>query len=204
LVYCKGLKDINLSINQKILKDIIVILLDKMVITFLLTGGTIDKSYDEKDGSLRNRDSQLEQIIVKYLRYSHLSFEFVHLMSKDSLELTDEDRDKIFKGIICREMMGNPIIVIHGTDRLQQTYRRCYGYKYVVPVIFTGAMRPFEFRDSDALQNITEAVILAQALNPGLYLSFHGQLFRNPMFQKDYDKKTFVAAQDPSPPNYIA
>lgn len=175
-----------------------------MTTTFLLTGGTIDKSYDEKDGTLINRNSQLEQIIVKYLRYPHLSFEFVHLMSKDSLDLTDEDRDKIFKGIICREMAGNPVIVIHGTDRLQQTYQRCYGYKYVVPVIFTGAMRPYEFRDSDALQNITEAVALAQCLKPGVYLSFHGQLFTNPMFQKDYDKKTFVNSFTSSGPSYIA
>ena len=36
-------------------------------ITILTTGGTIDKSYDESDGSLKNRSSMIEDTINRGL-----------------------------------------------------------------------------------------------------------------------------------------
>ena len=63
--------------------------------------------------------------------------------------------------------------------------------KPLAPIIFTGAMRPISFADSDGLQNVTEALSLSQALAPGIYLSFHGEVFRAGTFVKNKKKGMF-------------
>ena len=57
-----------------------------------------------------------------------------------------------------------------------------------VPVVFTGAMIPMGFEDSDATQNVTEALLSAKLLSPGFYISFHNQIFSVPHVQKNKDK----------------
>ncbi len=38
------------------------------------------------------------------------------------------------------------------------------------PIVFTGAMRPYELRSTDALQNLTEALLAVQLVAPGVYV----------------------------------
>jgi len=38
-----------------------------------------------------------------------------------------------------------------------------------VPVVLTGAMRPFEMQRSDALQNLNEAIFATGVLEPGVW-----------------------------------
>ena len=64
----------------------------------LTTGGTIEKTYDESDGSLRNVGSVLTHILDG-LRLVDLSFRHVRVMSKDSLDMTDADRDAILSAV---------------------------------------------------------------------------------------------------------
>lgn len=54
-----------------------------------------------------------------------------------------------------------------------------------IPLILTGAMRPYEFRDSDALQNVTEALFGARLLDPGVYAVMHNRALRFPGVRKD-------------------
>ena len=60
------------------------------------------------------------------------------------------------------------------------------------PVVFTGAMRPWELRSTDALQNLTEAVFGAGVLPPGVYCVAHGRALRFPGVTKDKVRRTFT------------
>ena len=60
------------------------------------------------------------------------------------------------------------------------------------PIVFTGAMRPWELRSSDALQNLTEALIAVQLVAPGVYVAMHNQVLQFPGVTKDLERRTFV------------
>ncbi|MCO4752874.1 MAG: asparaginase, partial [Bacteriovoracaceae bacterium] len=59
--------------------------------------------------------------------------------------------------------------------------------------VFTGAMKPLGFEDSDAIQNVTEAMMVAKVIQPGIYISFHNRLFEVPGAKKNKAKRTFEA-----------
>jgi L-asparaginase len=59
-------------------------------------------------------------------------------------------------------------------------------------VVFTGAMRPFELRRTDATQNLTEALLAVQVLAPGVYVSMHNRVLAFPGVRKDPATMTFV------------
>ncbi len=166
----------------------------KMLI--LSTGGTIEKTYDEGDGSLKNRESVIKDRIIDELRYPYKEFIINEVMQKDSLDMNEEDRDLIYDFIRGFERMRLPTIVLHGTDTMDQTIARCQerlldDTAISVPVVFTGAMRPLGFEDNDASQNLVEAIACADILTPGFYLSFHGQLFYPNSFKKNKSLRTF-------------
>ncbi|MCC7142449.1 MAG: asparaginase, partial [Candidatus Eisenbacteria bacterium] len=61
-----------------------------------------------------------------------------------------------------------------------------------IPIILTGAMRPYELRNTDALQNLTEALLAVQLVEPGIYVAMHNRVLRFPGVVKDYQRMTFV------------
>jgi len=63
-----------------------------------------------------------------------------------------------------------------------------------IPVILTGAMRPYKFRKSDALQNVTESLLAARLVSPGVYVVMHNRVLRFPGVVKDRESLTFVKA----------
>ena len=164
-------------------------------IVVLATGGTFEKIYDEAHGTVENRQSLIEDQLVKRLRLPHTAVEVVTMMNKDSLDMTDADRARIVAEVRRREGEGAPIVIVHGTDTLDQTAKRCCAEipSPRVAVVFTGAMKPLGFEDSDARQNFTEALVAARLLKPGFYLSFHGEVYRAPHFAKNREAGTFEA-----------
>ena len=85
------------------------------------------------------------------------------------------------------------IVILHGTDTMALTAQYCFDRikELSVPVVFTGAMIPMGFEDTDATQNVTEAMLAAKLLKPGFYISFHNQIFVVPNVQKNKEKRTF-------------
>ncbi len=164
-------------------------------VCILSTGGTIEKTYDETDGSLRNVKSVLEDILLR-LRLGDLEIQHTELMNKDSLHMTESDRDLILEAV--RQALGahDAIIVVHGTDTLSHTGERLYAEltPLAKPVILTGAMRPYEFRDTDAVQNVTEALLASRLLPPGVYVVMHNRALAFPGVVKDKGRSTFVKA----------
>jgi L-asparaginase len=165
----------------------------KIPLTILTTGGTIEKTYDESEGSLENRETIVKNKILQKLRLPHTEINVSCLMSKDSLHMDHKDRELIRDAIKESSKTNDPIVVLHGTDTMDQTAKFCFQtYPEIsVPVIFTGAMKPMGFDDSDATQNVTEAIFAARILSPGYYVTFHGKLFNVPNFKKNKDRGTF-------------
>ncbi len=166
-------------------------------ITLITTGGTIEKTYDELSGELANRQSIVRRMLSE-LRLEESEVNVMEVMSKDSLEMDDADRDRIVQ--VVRTMGGveecgiSGIVILHGTDRLALTGERILATipSPRVPIVLTGAMRPFEMKSSDALQNLTEALFAAGVLPPGVYCVAHGRALQFPGVRKDPERGTFV------------
>jgi L-asparaginase len=165
----------------------------KKRIALVSTGGTIEKTYDELSGVLSNRVSNLD-VMLAALELRGIELSRVHLMNKDSQEMTAEDHTLIatVAGEKAREHDG--VVVVHGTDRLAVTGDRMVEMwgRPAAPIVLTGAMRPYELRNTDAVQNLTEALFAAQVLAPGVYVVMHAQLLEFPGVVKDRALGTFV------------
>lgn len=169
--------------HKNIAKDVIII----------TTGGTIEKTYDEFDGSLENRGTSIKNRILSKLRLPYTNIHVHPLLSKDSLYMDDEDRELIYQTIFSELDKNSPIVILHGTDTMAQTAEYCFSRlkNLSIPVVFTGAMIPMGFEDTDATQNVTEALLSAKLLAPGIYISFHNQIFQVPFVRKNKEKRTF-------------
>jgi len=165
-----------------------------MKITILTTGGTIEKTYNELDGSLRNARPVFDEIVGS-LRLPDLFIRHVAVMALDSLDMTDDDRLRILRAVEDVLPSSDAVIVLHGTDTLSKTgnllHEKLAGLE--IPVILTGAMRPYEFRDSDAQQNVTEALLAAKLLRAGVYVVMHNRVLPFPGVYKDRRTLTFRA-----------
>ena len=163
-------------------------------INIITTGGTIEKTYDELEGTLFNRETVIKNRLNEKLRLPYTEITVHSVMTLDSLDMEEVDRKLICDSIEHWALRDEaPIVVLHGTDTMQQTAElAAVELKDLsVPVIFTGAMRPLGFEDSDALQNVTEALMCAQYIKPGVYISFHNRLFDIPGARKNKVKGTF-------------
>ncbi len=163
-------------------------------ITLLTTGGTIEKTYDEIEGTLFNRETVIRNRLQEKLRLPYTRIEVKSLMAIDSLDMTDRDREFILNSLKYAAGEGHPIVVLHGTDTMQESAElAAREWDPQVPVVFTGAMKPLGFEDSDALQNVTEAFMAAKIVGPGIYVSFHNRLFSVPGVRKNKKSRTFEA-----------
>ena len=157
-----------------------------MKITFYTAGGTIDKIYFDAKSAYEVGEPILEEI----LREGNVSFAYESkiIMQKDSLELTDEDRDTIFAAI---DRESNPkIILTHGTDTMVKTAKRLQGIEGKV-VVLTGSMAPARFRSSDAPFNIAFAIGAVQTLANGVYVAMNGRIFHPDNVRKNPEKAVF-------------
>jgi len=164
-------------------------------ITLISTGGTIEKTYDERTGTLSNARSIVPRMLRR-LRLVDTAVHTVQLLSKDSLDLTDEDRERIADAVttLAADDDCDGIVILHGTDTLAVTGELlCSRFPGpTVPIVLTGAMRPYEMKRSDALQNLNEALFATTVLGPGVYCVVHGRALKFPGVAKDYDSNTFV------------
>jgi L-asparaginase len=168
----------------------------KRRIALISTGGTIEKTYDDLSGVLANKISVLD-VMLASLELRGVDITRVALMNKDSLEMTAEDHTLIAESAtrLAREHAG--VVVVHGTDRLAVSGERVVELAGTPtsPIVFTGAMRPYELRTTDATQNLVEALLAVQIVAPGVYVAMHNQVLQFPGVVKDRTRGTFVRAQ---------
>ncbi len=144
-----------------------------MEVRILATGGTFDKEYDEIRGQLFFKESHLSEILK--LGRCRLEARVETVMLIDSLEMTDQDRQRIAEH--CRSVPEARIIVTHGTDTMVETARLLASEVRGKTIVLTGAMIPFAFGSSDGLFNIGGAMTAVQILPPGVYIVMNGRVF---------------------------
>lgn len=177
--------------------------MDKKKIALISTGGTIEKTYNPLEGVLNNEVSVLD-LMLGQLNLSGIKLDRVQLMNKDSLDMTARDHELIAFTVEAMIESHDGVVVVHGTDTLEKSGEACYQRFQPIglkgPIVFTGAMRPYELRSTDALQNLTEALISVQILAPGIYLTMHNRVLAFPGVKKD--KKTLCFIQTESEVEY--
>ncbi len=144
-----------------------------MKITFVQTGGTIDKDYPQGENNHGYEFKIGEPAINAILKKAKPNFEYetFSVLKKDSLDITDEDRQKIYSFV--KNIENDKIIITHGTDTIHTTAQKLADIPGKT-IILTGAMLPEKFYDSDAMFNMGMATAAAQTLNKGVYITLYG------------------------------
>ncbi len=167
-------------------------------IALVSTGGTVEKTYDELEGVLHNAYSVLD-VMLASLSLEGVEIVRVPLLNKDSIEMVDADHTLIARTAEAMSQTHDGVVILHGTDRLartgEQIVETCEEPK--VPIVLTGAIRPYMMRNTDGLQNLTEALLAVQVLEPGVYCAMHNRVLRFPGVVKDHARGTFRRADDP-------
>lgn len=166
-------------------------------IALLSTGGTVEKTYDELEGVLHNALSVLD-VMLASLRLDGVEIVRVPLLNKDSLDMTPADHTLIAETAGAMSRAHDGVIVTHGTDRLAVTGERIVEMhgSPPVPIVLTGAMRPYMLRNTDGVQNLTEALLAVQIVEPGVYCVMHDRVLRFPGVVKDHGAGTFRYADE--------
>ncbi len=162
-------------------------------IALISTGGTIEKTYDQHSGALSNRRSVLD-VMLASLELRGVVIDRVPLLNKDSLDMGAGDHTLIARTAGDLAARCDGVVVVHGTDRLAVSGERMVELLGVprVPIVLTGAMRPYELRTTDALQNLTEALLAVQLVEPGVWVAMHNRVLRFPGVVKDLAEGSFV------------
>jgi len=157
-----------------------------MKIQILTTGGTIDKIYFDRKSEYQVGDPQAKGVLQR--ANVVLDYEVESILKKDSLDLTDADRDLIRKKVAtCRH---DRIIITHGTDTMIATA----GVLREIPgktIVMTGSMYPAQFHESDAVFNLGCAVTAVQILPPGVYIAMNGRIFNPASARKNVEMNRF-------------
>jgi L-asparaginase len=161
-------------------------------IVILTTGGTIDKAYFDDLSRYQIGDT----VIVKLLHLAnvHHPYRIVELLRKDSLDLTDEDRSALRQRVESLE--SSRIVITHGTDTMTESAKALAGIGGKT-IVFTGALSPARFSESDATFNVGMAFATVQIAPPGIYIAMNGTVFRANEVRKDRDAGRFVGVAPP-------
>lgn len=157
-----------------------------MFIRFVTTGGTIDKIYFDEMSQFEVGESQIKHILTEAL--VNFDYDVVSMFQKDSLEMTDTDRQKLRDYVEGDD--ARHYVITHGTDTMVDTAKALTGLAGKT-VVLTGALSPARFRTTDAVFNIGMAVAAVQTLEPGVYLAMSGRVFEAGKVRKNREKNCF-------------
>ena len=124
------------------------------MIKIFVTGGTFDKDYDEKNGSLYFKNTHMNEILA--LGRSRVEVSIETLMMLDSLDIKEKDRKLIVEK--CKIAIEDQIVITHGTDTMTNTAKELGAKNLKKTIVLTGAMIPYKFGTSDGLFNIASAL----------------------------------------------
>ena len=157
-----------------------------MFIRFITTGGTIDKIYFDALSQFEVGDSQVKHILTEGL--VDFDYDVVPMLQKDSLEITDDDRQQLHD-FIARDD-AQRYVITHGTDTMSQTADALADLA-AKTIVLTGALSPARFRSTDAVFNVGMAVATAQVAPPGVYIAMSGQVFAAGEVRKNRNENRF-------------
>ena len=157
-----------------------------MHISIYTTGGTIDKVYFDAKSDYKIGEPQITEI----LRESNVTFSYDSktLFSKDSLDITEEDRALITRSV--SEDPSSRILITHGTDTMVDTAKALQPIPDKT-IVLVGSLSPARFKNSDAVFNIGVAVSAVQLLDPGVYITMNGRIFDAAKVRKNRAENRF-------------
>ncbi|CAA6827383.1 MAG: asparaginase [uncultured Sulfurovum sp.] len=147
-------------------------------ILIINTGGTFNKVYNPLTGDLEieARGSAIKSIAKAWLT----NFKILNIIGKDSLEMTQEDREIIVNKI--QKVKEKNIIIVHGTDTMDKTAKHLALSKLNKKIILTGAMVPYSINPTESTSNLCSSYGYIQALKEkGVFISMNGVI-------KDYKR----------------
>jgi L-asparaginase len=156
-------------------------------ILVVTTGGTIDKVYFDAKSEFEVGRSMVGDL----LREAHVDapYETLEVLRKDSLDLTDADREMIRCSIEAKP--NRRVVVTHGTDTMTQTALVLVAIEHKT-IVLTGALSPARFANTDAAFNVGMAFAAAQTLPGGVYIAMNGRVFDARRVRKDRVANRFV------------
>jgi len=157
-----------------------------MQIKIFTTGGTIDKIYFDRLSEFQVGEPQVGEV----LREANVAFEFQvePILHKDSLDLTQTDRQLILEKVVADP--HRHVLITHGTDTMIETALLLRGLPGKV-IVLTGSMSPARFRNTDAVFNIGCAVAAVQLLKEGVYIAMNGRIFKPDRLRKNRENLQF-------------
>jgi len=160
-----------------------------MKIVFIQAGGTIDKDYPrtQKGYAFEIGEPAVKRILEK--ANPSFDFEVISLLRKDSLDMTEKDRERILEA--CQKTDADKIVVTHGTDTMIETARKLSKIRNKA-IVLTGAMKPEKFSDSDASFNVGAAVGALNVLGNGVYIAMNGRVLPWKRVKRDERSGRFV------------
>ena len=157
-----------------------------MFIRFVTTGGTIDKVYFDALSQFEVGDSVVRHILTDGL--VSFDYEIVPLLHKDSLDMTDADRQILHRYIADDD--ARLYVVTHGTDSMAETAAMLADLSDRT-IVLTGALTPARFKATDAVFNVGMAVATVQTAPPGVYIAMNGQVFHAGEVRKNRAENRF-------------
>jgi len=155
-------------------------------LTIITTGGTIDKIYFDDLSTYQIGEPEIGRILTTF--GVNFTFNVIALMRKDSLHLSDDDRELIRRTIEAQP--AGHVLVTHGTDTMIQTAKVLAS----IPdkrIVLTGALNPARFQNSDAVFNIGCAIGAVQSLPAGVYIAMSGRVWDPARVRKNRDANRF-------------
>lgn len=144
-----------------------------MNLHIIATGGTFEKHYDEIRGELVFTSSHIPAMMERARVSDRYTFEELSML--DSLDMQESDRRNVLKS--CQKTASERIVIVHGTDTMQETAAVLGKAALNKTIVLTGAMIPYEFDRSDAFFNLGFAVSAVQLLSAGVYILMNGRIF---------------------------
>jgi L-asparaginase len=143
-------------------------------ILFVQTGGTIDKDYPRSTGGYAFEFGEPATIRLLDRLQPSFSYKIVTAFQKDSLEVTDQDRQEL--ALLIEQAVEDRVIITHGTDTMINTAKFLADKQLSnKTIVLTGAMRPERFSNSDAPLNLGTAIAAVQMAPMGsVHVSMHG------------------------------
>ena len=146
-----------------------------MKIKVFTAGGTIDKIYGEEKGTLNfSFGKQAIREMGENKLKLNMEYDIERLLAKDSLEMTEADRELIKRA--CQGAVANKILITHGTDTMIETARVLSDITDKA-IVLTGASQPYRFRESDAEFNIGVAIGALNILKNGVHIAMNGRVY---------------------------
>lgn len=161
-----------------------------MNLTVINTGGTFNKIYNPITGQL---DVPTHSFALNKLLNSlhNVQVNVLTLISKDSLDMTQEDRELICKTI--ENTSDECIIIIHGTDTMNLTAQTLSQKNFNKKIVLTGAMIPMSIDEVEASMNFSLALgFLNASIEKGIYIAMHGAVSSFEKISKDKQQGKFL------------